>query len=69
MATDLAFHAPFENRRIDQYGGSLENRARFGLDVRAVKAAVGDMPVIYAVVETISPALAVDEGNRSRLGG
>ena len=34
------FHAPFENRRTDEYGGSLENRARFGLDVlRAVKAA------------------------------
>jgi 2,4-dienoyl-CoA reductase-like NADH-dependent reductase (Old Yellow Enzyme family) len=33
------FHAPFENRRTDEYGGSLENRARFGLDVlRAVKA-------------------------------
>ncbi|HEV2625107.1 MAG TPA: hypothetical protein VGV62_08335, partial [Xanthobacteraceae bacterium] len=27
------FHAPFENRRSDEYGGSLENRARFGLDV------------------------------------
>ena len=25
------FHAPFENRRTDAYGGSLENRARFGL--------------------------------------
>ena len=35
------FHAPFENRRTDEYGGALENRARFGLDVlRAVKAAV-----------------------------
>src|SRR5215831_12019460 len=32
------FHAPFENRRADEYGGSLENRARFGLEVlRAVK--------------------------------
>jgi dimethylglycine catabolism A len=42
------FHAPFENRRTDQYGGSLENRARFGLEVlRAVKAAVPGMPVIY----------------------
>jgi 2,4-dienoyl-CoA reductase-like NADH-dependent reductase (Old Yellow Enzyme family) len=42
------FHAPFENRRTDQYGGSLENRARFGLEVlRAVKAAVHGMPVIY----------------------
>src|SRR5215469_732903 len=32
------FHAPFENHRTDEYGGSLENRARFGLEVlRAVK--------------------------------
>jgi 2,4-dienoyl-CoA reductase-like NADH-dependent reductase (Old Yellow Enzyme family) len=42
------FHTPFENRRTDEYGGSLENRARFGLDIlRAVKAAVPGMPVIY----------------------
>ena len=42
------FHAPFENRRTDDYGGSLANRARFGLDVlRAVKAAVPGTPVIY----------------------
>ncbi len=42
------FATPFENRRTDEYGGSLENRARFGLEVlRAVKAAVGAMPVIY----------------------
>src|SRR5438874_6713667 len=37
----------FENRRTDEYGGTLANRARFGLDVlRAVKAAVA-IPVIY----------------------
>ncbi len=42
------FHAPFENLRTDEYGGTLENRARFGLEVlRAVKAAVPGMPVIY----------------------
>jgi dimethylglycine catabolism A len=42
------FVTPFENRRTDEYGGSLANRARFGLEVlRAVKAAAGDMPVIY----------------------
>ena len=42
------FHAPFENHRTDEYGGSLENRARFGLDVlRAVKAAVPRLGVIY----------------------
>jgi dimethylglycine catabolism A len=35
------FLNPFENRRADAYGGSLENRARFGLEVlAAVKAAV-----------------------------
>ena len=44
------FATPFENQRTDDYGGSLANRARFGLEVlRAVKAAVGTMPVIYRV--------------------
>ncbi len=51
------FHAPFENRRRDNYGGSLENRARFGLGVlRAIKAAVPGMPVIYRLsVEDFFP--------------
>ncbi len=43
------FLTPFENRRTDEYGGSLENRARFGLEVlRAVKAAV-TIPVIFRI--------------------
>ena len=43
------FLTPFENRRRDDYGGPLENRARFGLDVlRAVKAAVA-IPVIFRI--------------------
>src|SRR5258706_14480819 len=38
-----------ENLRTDAYGGSLENRARFGLEVlAAVKAAVR-IPVIFRV--------------------
>jgi dimethylglycine catabolism A len=42
------FHCPAENRRSDEYGGSLENRARFGLDIlRRVKAAVPDLGVIF----------------------
>ena len=59
------FHAPFENRRTDEYGGSLENRARFGLEiVRAVKTAVGAMPVIYRLsVEDFFPGgLPLNEG-------
>jgi 2,4-dienoyl-CoA reductase-like NADH-dependent reductase (Old Yellow Enzyme family) len=51
------FHNEFENRRSDEYGGSLENRARFGIEVlRAVKAAVPGMPVIYRIsVEDFFP--------------
>jgi 2,4-dienoyl-CoA reductase-like NADH-dependent reductase (Old Yellow Enzyme family) len=61
------FHAPFENRRIDEYGGSLENRARFGLEVLgAVKAAVGDMPVIYrlSVEDYFAGGLPWNEGKQ-----
>lgn len=36
------FLAPIKNRRTDEYGGSLENRLRFGLEtVRKVREAVG----------------------------
>jgi 2,4-dienoyl-CoA reductase-like NADH-dependent reductase (Old Yellow Enzyme family) len=42
------FHAPFENQRNDEFGGSLLNRARFGLYVlRAVKEKVPGIAVIY----------------------
>ncbi len=61
------FHAPFENHRTDEYGGSLENRARFGLDVlRAVKAAVPDLGVIYRLsVEDFFPGgLPYSEGRQ-----
>jgi dimethylglycine catabolism A len=61
------FHAPFENRRTDAYGGSLENRARFGLEaLRAVKGAVPGMPVVYRLsVEDFFPGgLAFDEGRQ-----
>ena len=59
------FHAPFENRRTDEYGGSLENRARFGLDVvRAVKRAVPSLGVIYrlSVEDFFYGGLTYDEG-------
>ena len=61
------FHAPFENRRSDEYGGSLENRARFGLDVlRTVKAAVPELGVIYRLsVEDFFPGgLPYSEGRQ-----
>ncbi len=61
------FLTPFENRRTDEYGGSLENRARMGLEVlRAVKAAVPGMPVIYRIsVDDYFPqGLPYEEGRQ-----
>ena len=45
------FLSPISNQRSDQYGGSLENRMRFPLELfDAVKAAVpADMPVLVRV--------------------
>ena len=44
------FMAPATNKREDEYGGSLENRARFAIEtVQSVRDAVGnDFPVIYS---------------------
>jgi 2,4-dienoyl-CoA reductase-like NADH-dependent reductase (Old Yellow Enzyme family) len=61
------FHAPFENRRSDEYGGSLENRARFGLDVlRAVKRAVPGLGVVYrlSVEDFFDGGLPLREGRQ-----
>ena len=60
------FHAPFENRRNDEYGGALENRARFGLEVlRAVKSAA-DIAVVFRLsVEDFFPGgLRFSEGRQ-----
>ena len=45
------FVSPYFNHRTDEYGGSLENRARFGLEVlRAVRSAVGPgFPVLIKI--------------------
>jgi 2,4-dienoyl-CoA reductase-like NADH-dependent reductase (Old Yellow Enzyme family) len=42
------FLCPEENRRSDEYGGSLENRARISLDIlQGIKAGVPEFPVIF----------------------
>ena len=44
------FLCPAENRRTDEYGGSFENRARFGLDIlRRIKAEMPDFPVVFRI--------------------
>jgi len=43
------FLSPYNNRRRDRWGGSIENRARLPRDVlRAVRAAAGDRAAVYA---------------------
>ncbi|TWH14824.1 2,4-dienoyl-CoA reductase (NADPH2) [Rhodococcus rhodochrous J45] len=60
------FLSPFTNRRIDDWGGSLENRARFALEVvKAVRAEIGpDVPLIYrlSVEEPYEGGLSLDDG-------
>lgn len=44
------FMSPLENRREDEYGGSLQNRARFALEVtQAVRAAVPSLALIFRI--------------------
>lgn len=45
----LQFFSPYLNKRTDEYGGSLENRARFAIEVvRSVKEHTApDFPVLY----------------------
>ena len=47
-----AFFSPFRNRRTDAYGGSIENRARFAVEIiNAVRAKVGsDFPLIFRLM-------------------
>lgn len=54
------FLSPLTNQRDDEYGGSLENRCRFGLEmVQSVRKTVGpDFPIIMRVA-----------GNEFMLGG
>ncbi len=55
------FLSPVSNQRDDEYGGSLENRARFGMEViRAVKEACGDD---YPVIMRHSGAELMEGGN------
>lgn len=59
------FQSSYSNKRTDEYGGSVENRERFPLEVlRAVRAAVGpDFPVIYKVSaeEGVAGGLTIED--------
>lgn len=60
------FLSPFTNKRTDGWGGSLENRARFALEVvKGIRAQVGpDYPILYrlSVTEPYEGGLSLDDG-------
>lgn len=58
------FLAPRTNHRTDEWGGSLEDRARFPLAViRAVRAAIGDAVISYRIsaLELVEGGLTQEE--------
>jgi 2,4-dienoyl-CoA reductase (NADPH2) len=59
------FLSPHTNRRADQYGGSLQNRARFALEIlAALRAVVGnDYPIgsRISAVEFVPGGLEIEE--------
>jgi len=57
------FLSPFYNRRTDEYGGPLENRARFWLEtLEVVRAAVGaDCAIAVRIGVDLTPGLRTDE--------
>jgi len=61
-----AFMSPKWNRRRDEYGGSVENRARLGRRIlRAVREAVGPTVAVTAkmnMVDGVRGGLGLDEG-------
>ena len=62
------FISPHTNHRADAYGGSLENRCRFPLEViDAVKRAIGDMPLGYRFLaeDYLPDGLRLEESSRA----
>jgi len=59
------FLSPYSNKRADEYGGSLENRARFPLEVLAkVRETVGEnYPVLYRLSseEFVTGGLTIED--------
>lgn len=62
------FLSPYNNRRADDYGGSVENRARFPREVvRAVRAEIGKRAALYIKLnmeDGFGGGLSLDDGLR-----
>ncbi|MFC1592996.1 FAD-dependent oxidoreductase [Candidatus Omnitrophota bacterium] len=65
------FMSPWTNKRTDEYGGSIENRARFSCEiVRAVREEVGpDFPIIFRMMgdDGIDAGIKIDEAKQQAI--
>ena len=62
------FMSPYSNKRTDEYGGSLENRARFALEIIAnIRSKVGsDYPILYRFSgeEKVAGGLTIEDNKK-----
>lgn len=62
------FMSPYSNHRTDEYGGSLENRARFALEIiKNVRQKVGaDYPIMYRLSgeENVAGGLTIEDSKK-----
>ena len=67
-----AFASPFSNKRSDEYGGTIRNRARFAMEIiRNIKKKCGeDYPVLYrmSAVEYVPGGLEIEESKVIAVG-
>ena len=60
-----AFLSSYTNRRDDNYGGSIENKTRFSVDViKAIRKELGDYPLIFRMngFENVVDGITMEEG-------
>jgi 2,4-dienoyl-CoA reductase-like NADH-dependent reductase (Old Yellow Enzyme family) len=59
-----AFLSPFTNNRMDEYGGSIENRAKFSVDtIKEIRRKLGKYPLIFRMngIENVRGGLTIQE--------
>jgi len=60
-----SFLSSYTNRRVDEYGGSTENKARFSVDIiKMIRKELGDYPLIFRMngFENVVDGVAMEEG-------
>ncbi len=60
-----SFLSPFTNNRIDEYGGTIEKRSKFSVDViKEIRKKLGNYPLIFRMngIENVKGGITIEEG-------